>query len=202
MRFRPRFARGCILAAMALVGAVAGVGATMLRPHDAIPQVADCNVFGGVADFVGASSLDDLLEEADVAIKARITKRSYTYDTETRTGVHPYRRIIFHTVDVLDVLVGDVSGKSVTFGVSFREVCLDPGDEFYLFLARNRETGNPFTQNPVEFGLHSFGPQNVFTVESGVVGQLEGFASRALEQYEGPEESFRKAVIESAARVR
>ncbi|MCI0439068.1 MAG: hypothetical protein L0177_08040 [Chloroflexi bacterium] len=210
------------MAAIALVGAAAmlALGCATQQPdgdtQEAAPSIdempravsaendvpANCNVFG-VADFVGASSLDDLVEKADVVLKGRITRRSYTYDTETRTGVHPYRRLVFHTVDVSDVLVGEVRSPTVTFGVSFREGCLDPGDdEYYLFLARNQDTGNPFTNNPAEFHLRRFGPQNVFAVESGVVRQLEGWRTRALEQFEGPEDSFRNAVLESAARLR
>ncbi len=223
MRFNPLFARGRTLAAIALVGAVVGLALgvglkiTVLQSHGETTShnetqrttPEECAGFG-IASFTELTSLDDLIRSTDVVVKGRITARSNAIDTfgpEGRSPVYSNHRFIFYTVDVLDVLVGDVSGESITLGMSFGEACLDPAHDYYLFMGREREKGELYVDdpgrfdNPAEYGLHGFGPQNVFPVESGVVRPLRRYPK--LEQFHGiSEDLFRNAVIESVARIR
>jgi hypothetical protein len=167
-----------------------------------------------VAEFRQAESLEHLLSRADAVVKGRLVDWSGRTDKfgieNDPPHVYNHRFTVFE-VEVLDVVVGEIRGETITLGMSFGEVCraVTMGDEYYLFMGQNREIGESYIDNPTsfdnpaEYGLRWFGPQNVFAVQSGVVGQLEGLGSRILEQYDGmPEESFRNAILEAAARSR
>jgi hypothetical protein len=177
-------------------------------------QVPPPECSGGVAEFRQAESLEHLLTRADAVVKGRLVDWSGRTDKfgieNDPPHVYNHRFTVFE-VEVLDVLVGEIRGETITLGMSFGEVCraVTMGDEYYLFMGQNREFGESYLDNPTsfdnpaEYGLRRFGYQNVFAVQSGIINQLEGLGSRIFAQYDGmPEESFRNAILEAAARSR
>jgi len=194
--------------ALTLVGVTAGLGLglglSILQAQgtpDSNPT--ECTGFGS-ADFVAAESVDDLVAKADLVVKGRIIGRSNRSDQWRVVTDIESIRYLFYEVEVLDTLIGQEPGPTLTLGLPFGEVCLDPGrEEYYLFVARAHPPSESYAddpekgQNPAAYGLAWYGPQNVFTIKSGRVSPLQD--TPWLEQYKGiSEQDFAKAVLESA----
>ena len=153
----------------------------------------ECAGFG-VADFVQAESLEQLLSKTGTVIKGRVTDRYIDFGG-------PYgRRHIVYDIEVRDVLADEVVDPTVTLGINHAEVCLAPGDyEYYFFMARTPDpaSGSADSNNPARFTLPWYGTQNVFPIESGLIDSDFGFG---LEQYHGvTEQSFEDAVREAVS---
>jgi hypothetical protein len=143
----------------------------------------DCLGFWTAASFAGIDSIYELVEKAEVVIKART-------DSDSSEG-----RFAF-SAEVLDVLVGEVTAE---------EVVIDGGEtigyypglgtcDYYLFLT---SAGlGVVTENSERYSLRVGGAQGAFVVHAGVVQQVWPSLG---DRYRGmSEEEFVGEILEGA----
>ena len=183
-------------------------GSVLLRPTQAYVP-ADCPTDAAYS-FATPSDLEDLASESDAIIRAEFLERVTVIDTSRVRGDlrRTHRSVLanVHTMRVKEVFKGTVQNPVVTVAIG-GGICLDAGQEYYLFVVSGLATGSVFAPGSVfvddpeveeqvaDYGLSVYGPSNAIRVSGGKVFPLGVIGST---RYEGAAESQFRADLISA----